>query len=103
MIFVFFALATIGLTNVLVHGRILDVIGVRPLLKKFLPPTVFSVFECYECSGFWAGIIVGLMLYPWQLFLICGLAGSVLAMTFTDLINYLRSVTSYEVGDEGGE
>ncbi len=61
---IIFVLATIGLTNIMVHGRILDLIGLRPWLKDNLDPAVYELFECYECSGFWSGMFVGLVVMP---------------------------------------
>ena len=99
---IWFAIATIGLTNIMVHGKILDVIGLRPWLKENMPPEYFAVFECYECSGFWAGLICGLFfLHPhyWWMLPMAGFAGSVLAQTYTDVMYWLRSKIEYEVGD----
>jgi len=97
-----FALATIGLTNIMVHGKILDVIGLRPWLREHMRPDYFQVFECYECSGFWAGLICGLFFlspYHWWLLPICGFAGSAIAQTYTDVLYWLRSKTEFEVSD----
>ena len=94
--FLLFVFATIGFTNIIVHGKIMEVIGIRPWLRSKMKPDHFSVFECYECSGFWCGMIVGLCLYPWY-FILCGFAGSVLCSTYTDLIYWIRGMTSFEI------
>ena len=97
--FVLFSLATIGLTNVLVHGKIMDVIGLRGWLKRTLPSDYYSVFECYECSGFWAGMFVGLFFFPYW-FVFCGFAGSVLSATYNDLMMKLQGSISFEIPEE---
>jgi len=97
--FLLFCLATIGLTNIIVHGKILDVIGLRPWLQKHMKPDHFQVFECYECSGFWAGLFCGLFVclpLQWWMLPLCGFAGSVLASTYTDAMLWLRSKIEFE-------
>lgn len=100
-----FLLATIGLTNILVHGRILDVIPVRPWLRNILGPNWFELFECYECMGFWCGLICGFALISTNIFvcLACGFAGSVAAMCYNDVMYLIRSKVEFEVNDESDE
>lgn len=107
MNFLFFALATIGLTNIVVHGRILDLIKIRgKSLREWMCNWDWSkqLFECYECSGFWCGLICGMLILSvkWQFVLCCGFAGSVIAQTFTDLLYLLRSNIEFEVDDQHG-
>ena len=106
MTLILFALATVGLTNVLVHGKILELLGVKPFLRKYMKPDWFSLFECYECSGFWAGMVCGFLvvagLSEWPIILACGWAGSVLAATYNTFIFWLNSKVEFEVGDEHG-
>lgn len=101
--FLLFCLATIGLTNIMVHGKILDVIGLRSWLRNIMKPDHFQVFECYECSGFWSGLICGLFfLSPchWWMIPVCGFAGGVLAQTYTDAMYWLRSKIEFELPNE---
>ena len=100
--FLLFCLATIGLTNIMVHGKIMDVIGLRPWLQKNMKPDHFQVFECYECSGFWAGLFCGLFFcFPqWWLMLPCGFAGSVLGQGYTDFMYWFRSKIEFELSEE---
>lgn len=104
MTLILFALATIGLTNIMVHGKILELLGIKPFLKRRMSPEWYSLFECYECSGFWAGLICGSLvvvnLHDWYLFLACGWAGSVLAQTYNVFIFWLNSKVEFEIGDE---
>lgn len=100
--FLWFAVATIGLTNIIVHGKILDIIGLRQWLKENMPSDYFAVFECYECSGFWAGLLCGFFFLPpwhWWMLPMAAFAGSVLAQTYTDVVYWLRSKIEFEVGD----
>jgi hypothetical protein len=104
----FFALATIGLTNILVHGRIFDLIKIfGRSVREWMQYKEWSkqLFECYECTGFWAGLICGYLIISssWWLILASGFAGSVISQTFTDLIYLLRSKTEFEVNDETRE
>lgn len=55
-----------------------------------LHPFFFSLFECYACVGFWAGLVVYLIANPFHLFntrefLIWGLASS----AFSYIVNYV--------------
>jgi len=98
----FYALATIGLTNILVHGRIFDLIKIAgKSIREWMQYTSWSkqLFECYECTGFWAGLICGYLIlsHQWWIILAGGFAGSVIAQTFTDLIYWLRSKTEFGV------
>jgi hypothetical protein len=104
--FILYILATIGLTNILVHGAIFDLIKIqKKSLREWaekLMGSYFKLFECYECTGFWAGLIFGYLLISpqWWAILACGFAGSVLAQTYTDWIYVLRSKVGFEVDDE---
>jgi len=101
----FFALATIGLTNILVHGRIFDLIKVFGFsVREWMHNWDWSkqLFECYECTGFWAGMICGYLIISdhFGLVLTSGFAGSVISQTFTDLIYLIRSKTEFEVNHD---
>lgn len=103
--FIMFCLATIGLTNILVHGSILNLIKIfGRSIRGWMQFSEWSktLFECYECTGFWAGMVCGylFMYQQWYLVLMCGFAGSVIAQTYTDAIYWLRSNISYEVGND---
>lgn len=102
MNFLIFCLSTIGLTNILVHGKILDNIGLRPFLKKNLYSGIFELFECYECTGFWSGMIMGAVLISQNpaTFIPCGFVGSVLGQFYSELIFLIRSKTDFVVEDK---
>lgn len=106
MTLILFALATIGLTNLVVHGKIFELVGIKPFLRRHMSADWFSLFECYECTGFWAGLICGSLIVvnldDWYLVLACGWAGSVLAQTYNVFIFWLNSKVEFEIGDEDG-
>jgi hypothetical protein len=107
-----FCIGTIGLTNILVHGRILDVIYVRPFAEWLLKKVgLEAVLTCYECMGFWSGLLNGIIWCPlifgsWSsLWLIpivisAGWAGSVLSATYMDVMYIIRANIQFEVPDE---
>lgn len=100
-----FAFATIGLTNILVHGKILDDIEIgNKTVRGWMttPKFLREMLDCYECTGFWAGLIIGLffMMPYWWSIILYGLAGSVLAQTYTDLMYLLRSKVEFEIPEE---
>jgi hypothetical protein len=101
-----FSLATLGLTNILVHGKILDDehLGVRSWLKRRLGK-YGDMLECYECSGFWAGLIMGMTLisfYPW-IFLPCAFAGALLGHFYSTVILLIESKIEYVLPEEDHE
>lgn len=104
-----FAAATVGLTNILVHGSIFDLVQIRKKslrdwAKKFMG-RAYQVFECYECTGFWAGLVCGAMIVSleWWLILACGFAGSVICQTYTDAMYLLRSKVEFVVEDKDAQ
>jgi hypothetical protein len=110
--FLMFCLGTIGLANILVHGRIMDVIGLRPLARKILTPlNADSMLDCYECMGFWSGLLNGIIWFMgstplWFLpfvVIASGWVGSVLSQTYTDLMYIVRSNIEFVVGEEDGK
>jgi hypothetical protein len=58
MEFLIYILVGWGITDFLVNGSILDKIRVY-LLVKF--PMLGKLFSCIRCSGFWVGILMGLI------------------------------------------
>jgi hypothetical protein len=102
---IMFLLASIGLTNILVHGSILDHIKVwGKSARQWMHHWEWSkaLFSCYECTGFWAGLFCGFFFFwgDWWFILPAGFVGSVTAQTYTDLMYLLRSKIDFEVGDD---
>ena len=108
--FVWFCMATIGLTNIIVHGAIMDEIKIRKKsLREWLHSWEFTekLSSCYECSGFWSGVVCGCFFLPlgWSLLLlpVCGFAGSFLGKTYTDLMFYVESKTDLVIGGNNAD
>jgi hypothetical protein len=108
--FLWFALATIGFTNIVVHGKVMEVLRVGDkTLREWLNSWSFTkeMTSCYECTGFWTGMICGLFFLSWNWTLImlpmCGFAGSVLSKTYNDFMFYMESNVSFELGGDGAE
>lgn len=102
---IMFLLASIGLTNIIVHGSILDHIKIRDKsARQWMHHCEWSqaLFSCYECTGFWAGLLCGFFLFwgNWWFIIPAGFVGSVAAQTYTDLMYLLRSKIDFEVGDD---
>lgn len=77
--FLLFVLATIGFTHIVVDSKLME--PIRTFLQNTLPEKVFEVFTCYQCFGFWSGIVCGTILIsynPLTIFM-CGCAGSFLS------------------------
>lgn len=104
---ILFALVTIGMTNILVHGKILDDnhLGWRTWLKRQIGKKYEDVLECYECVGFWCGMLSGayfLSCLPWNFFFY-GFAGAGIMHAYTYVMDLIESKTDYEVNYEEDE
>ena len=77
---ILFVLAVIGMTHILVSSEIMD--PVDDWARTWMPPQVHrGLFECYQCAGFWCGMLLGMLLVsinPVTIFA-CGCAGSFVA------------------------
>ena len=87
----FFIFSVIGLTHIVVDSKIME--PVRLWLKKVLPANIFAVFQCYQCTGFWCGLICGwfILSHNIPLVVLAGCAGSFLAQTGALFLNYLEA------------
>lgn len=100
---VIFALATVGLTNIIVDPATIFQ-PVRNLIDKWCHPWVSKLFSCYQCSGTWIGFICGYLIIsrePEYVFM-CGMAGSYLATISATYMNYLEARSIVGV-DENAE
>jgi len=61
MWFLFFLFATIGLSHIIVHGSILQ--PVKQWLSDNKYNKILEMSNCYQCSGFWAGLFVSLIMF----------------------------------------
>jgi len=87
----FFIFGVIGLTHIVVDSQLMA--PVRDWLKKILPPKIFTIFQCYQCSGFWCGLICGwfILTHSIPLVILAGCAGSFLAQMGALYLNYLEA------------
>lgn len=105
MNFLIFCLATIGATNIIVHGTIFNY--PRDLINKYGHSFIQKIISCYECCGFWVGLLFSfLFLYPselrsmffWPLITlpIAGaFVGSLLSNFIAVFMNFLESIAVY--------
>ena len=98
-----FALATVGLTNMIVDPAAIFQ-PLRDAVDKHGHPWLRKLVSCYQCSGTWVGFICGYLVVgkePSTVFL-CGMAGSYLATISATYTNYLeaRSIVGVEENAE---
>ena len=88
---IMFVLGTIGLTNILIYGSILD--DVRQWVFEHIPTKVSNVLTCYQCTGFWSGLFIGYILLTHNILatLVCGFAGSFVSHFAAVLVEYLEA------------
>jgi len=126
--FLLFCMGSIGLTAILVDGKIFQ--PFREMLERnvamaterfekmrnrpsVMPRTwsgfLLAILTCYQCCGFWSGLFCGLLLtfsywsyphmsislYIWGalLELMCGFAGSFLAVIYIKLLDLIHEKT----------
>lgn len=97
--FLLFVFAVIGFTLLIVDSYILQ--DFRNFMKRKLPAKTYKVFECYQCMGFWTGMISGFILISFNpfVFFLCGCAGSFLAMLGGSFLTYLEAITVVSLED----
>lgn len=89
--FILFCLASVGATNIVVDSHIFA--PIRDWIFEYLPEKISYWIRCYQCFGFWSGLIFGLILISVDPFIVfaCGCAGSFLSEFAAVFINYLES------------
>jgi len=108
--FILFVLSTIGLTNILVHGTIFDSIKIGGRsIRQWMHYWKWSesLFNCYECTGTWAGFLCGWLIISshWSIILACGFAGGLLATWNNLLFEWANSKIEFiiDTGEPVGE
>ncbi|HBT75891.1 MAG TPA: hypothetical protein DEB39_02980 [Planctomycetaceae bacterium] len=115
--FLLFCAASVGLTSILVDGKLFQ--GMRNSFRAQAEKVrrkrergksagwsfsewVDNVLGCYQCCGFWSGILCGLLLMPLSfslgslaVLLGCGWAASLLAVLFVMVLDTSRSAIDY--------
>lgn len=58
-----FSFATVGMSHIIVDGSIFN--PFKTWLEKggWLKGKLLSLMNCYQCSGFWSGVFVGLNMW----------------------------------------
>lgn len=87
-----FTFAVIGMTHIVVRSEIMEPVDVWA--ENNLPKNLHhGLFECFQCSGFWCGVLLGLLIISFNPCVIfaCGCAGSFLADFSESLFKYLES------------
>lgn len=121
---VLYIIAVIGLTHILVDSKIMQPIREwfqepywPPLggffKQLFLHPITWftdyvikqigSIIGCYQCCGFWAGLVTGWLVFTdahWCQILASGFAGSFLANAAAIYMNYLEAQTIVRLQEE---
>lgn len=106
--FILFCLSTIGLASILVESVIFQ--PLRDWLKdnqndskykKYIKVKLSKIFSCFQCMGFWTGVVCGLILISFNplIVLCCGFAGSFLSPLSMTFINYLEAQTLFNMKD----
>lgn len=114
--FILFCLSTIGLASILVESVIFDPFRkwlkdenavsknkIINYLNKFkrVKGKLSKIFSCFQCMGFWTGVLCGLILISFNplIVLCCGFAGSFLSPLSMTFINYLEAQTLFNMKD----
>lgn len=102
---IFFILAVIGLTNTVNHGKIMDIIRLRPWLKDHLSEDLYEATKCPECVGWWAGLIMGILLISFNplVFLPCAFAGSGICHCYSTVMLLIESKVEYVLVENNDE
>jgi len=84
-----FILGVVGMTHIIVDGEISGPVyeWIKPRL-----PVVARVMDCYQCAGFWCGLVLGLTLLSYRPCIVfaAGCAGSFLAQLGWLVLNCLE-------------
>ena len=86
-------LASIGLTHIVVDGKIFE--PVRKLAGKYLHENIAYIFSCYQCCGIYTSASVAWINYGNDLskIILCAFAGSVLSNFMAIFMNFLEAST----------
>ena len=100
---VLFILGCIGFSHIIIEGKIFE--STRNWLKKWLPNALYSLLECYQCTGFWAGMFCSYFTFheiTWTQVFVGGCAGSFLSAAGALIMNYLEAKTIVNLEDKNG-
>lgn len=100
---VLFCLGCIGMSHIIIEGKVFE--APRNWLKVWLPGTLYSLLECYQCTGFWVGILCSYLVFgdiTWGQVFVGGCAGSFLSAIGALVMNYLEAKTIVSLDDQEG-
>jgi len=91
--FIIFALGTIGLTNIVVEGKIME--WPRKKLKIILPSSIYYLLTCHQCAGVWCGGFCAwaVLTTDWWMIAVAAFAGSFLAQFAVIVEEYITFAT----------
>jgi hypothetical protein len=98
--FIFFLLASVGMTKIVVEGSIFEPVrtwlsqggcGLIGSLRRFLSRLV----ECHLCTGMWSGMFMCFLLvsYKPNVVFACGCVGALASVVSTYLLTYIEART----------
>lgn len=94
--FVVYALATIGLTKIIVDSSIFS--PIRDFVRKYGHPKLYKLVTCYQCAGTWVGAFCGALVLSLKInwILAAAFAGSYLAILGHMVVTYIEFRTVYD-------
>jgi hypothetical protein len=103
--FLLFVLASIGLCHFLVDGALM--VPVKEKLTRLGLRQLVAMLNCYQCAGFWSGVVMGLVVMvargvPWLELLVYGFAASFLGPLAAVFIGYLNTQVAAAAADGRG-
>ena len=97
-----FCFAVVGLTNIIVDPATIAR-PIRDRVEKWANGDgkcrsfwawLDKLMSCYQCTGFWVGMLCGAILISWNplvVIFICGMGGSFIATWGASYLNYLEA------------
>ena len=98
-----FCIGTIGMCHIIVDSTIMA--GLRQWAEEALPSKIARALQCYQCTGFWCGVFVGMCIMPYTAYtffpvwFVCGCAGSFLSVWGATYLNFLEAKTLINIED----
>lgn len=102
---VLFVIGSVGMTHIVVEGEIFR--PVRSFVEKYTFNFLSKLINCYQCSGFWCGVFMGLGLYfpenynlqsIFRIFA-CGCVSSCLSYFWAMYLTYIEANTTIKTHD----
>lgn len=91
--FLLFAIASVGMSHLIVDGVIFE--PIRNFIKKNFPEKIGYLISCYSCSSWWTSLFIGFLLFGFNipLLLVCSFAGSFLSNFAAVILNWIETAT----------